>query len=109
MKDTAITISFATGCAWRAVYIRIAPIKKHNYSSILTGCPEYNLLTLGIDPDFTRPQWFFGAFDSRVRHFRLPHLRWGYRRSFFKPWLWLYRKQNAFLHSLDGRFREARP
>ena len=108
MKDSAIYVSFADGCAWRAVYVRWTAVERQGCYVVPTG-RERRLLTLGIDPnDGTKPQVFGNVLGLDFR-FRLPVLRWSMRVVSCRPLYWFYRKQSAFWHRVDGRYRFYHP
>ena len=95
-----MTTTFATGCAWRAVYL-------YRGEPSLSSPPP--LLYLGIDPTSGRGPRLFGGYHFTRRHqgrfsVTLPHLTWGLVWR-LRPWLYpLYRAQQRLLHRLDGRF-----
>ena len=69
----SITTKFATGCAWRAVYL-------YRGEPSLSSPPP--LLYLGIDPTSGRGPRLFGGYHFTRRHqgrfsVTLPHLTWG--------------------------------
>lgn len=98
-------VSFATQCAWRAIYVRRGPRLSPFHPNI-----GKQVCYLGIDPSASKgPQlfggWHIGRWCRRFR-FTLPHVRWGFvaRCGYARPVAWLYQRQQALLIRLDGRY-----
>ena len=97
-----MTTTFASGCAWRAVYLYCGEPSISNPAR----------LYVGVNPAAGRGPSLFGGYHfspgNQWRfHVTLPHIRWVTAARW--PWLLpLYRAQQRLLHRLDGR-RAVRP
>lgn len=109
-----IAVSFAKGCAWRAIYLsRMA--RNIDFTGRDWGVSRHQFFHLGIDPTGSRGPTLFGGivnpWNRRGWHFkwrfRLPCLRWKYPAG--PLYLRAYRISSAFWHALDGRYGALRP
>lgn len=92
-RPARVSFSFANGCAWRAVYVRIN---------------DRQVFSIGVDPVVTdRAPTLFGAVLGRSFRVRLPHLRWKYQANPVRAFA--ARMSSRFWVSLDGRYGALRP
>lgn len=101
-----LKVAFATGCAWRAVYVSV----RSEWDAGVQRPVYRQVFRLGIDPTASVPNVFGAIGFEKVIRGRLPFVSWRfpiprirYRYPMGKVRSVLYRWQQAALFRLDGR------